>query len=125
MGRYKCPVSRRQAIWIRQPPWLWECWVGRLAGWQVGKEAVQAKKEDMNMPALGRNMEDWFRGVRIQVADSLDVNVLDRDKDTRQIGARHKGVTSKYGGTKGQNRAEQARRFLGAVGSELHWHLQV
>ena len=63
------------------------------------------------MPALGQNMEDSFRGVCIQVADSSDLNVLDRDKDTRQIGARYKGATSKYGGTKGQNRAKRRGDF--------------
>ena len=63
------------------------------------------------MPALGQNMEDSFRGVRIQVADSSNLNVLDRDRDTSQIGARYKGVASKYAGTKEQNGAEAAGDF--------------
>ncbi len=57
----------------------------------------------MNMPALGQNLEDSFRRACTQVADSSNVNVLDREKDTSQIGARYEGVTAKYGGTQGQN----------------------
>ena len=34
----------------------------------------------MNMPALGRNMEDCLRLVRTQADDSLDLGVLEREK---------------------------------------------